>query len=171
MQVRCWAHVLNLIVQGGLDEIKFCIQRVCNAIKYVKASPKRKLEFLQYVEQERIPKGKMLVVDVCTRWNSTYLMLGSALHYKNAYDRMKSRDVNFKDPPLSEDWEKDEIVHGFLETFYVVTNIFSGSKYCTANVFFREVYRIHMLLRENSKDESNLFGRMAKNMLVKFEKY
>ncbi|KAL3524709.1 hypothetical protein ACH5RR_013081 [Cinchona calisaya] len=56
-QFRCWGHILNLIVQEGLDEIKACIQRIQNAVKYVKASPKRKLEFLQYADQERIPKG------------------------------------------------------------------------------------------------------------------
>ncbi|KAK6941172.1 hypothetical protein RJ641_030703 [Dillenia turbinata] len=37
--------------------IKECIHRVRNAVKYVKASPKRKLEFIQYADQERIPKG------------------------------------------------------------------------------------------------------------------
>ncbi|KAL3537143.1 hypothetical protein ACH5RR_000509 [Cinchona calisaya] len=46
VQVRCWGHILNLIVHEGLDEIKVCIQRVRNAVKYVKASPKRKLEFI-----------------------------------------------------------------------------------------------------------------------------
>jgi hypothetical protein len=54
LQVRCWGHVLNLIVQEGLDEIKSNIRKVCNAIKYVKASPKRKLKFLQDDEQEYI---------------------------------------------------------------------------------------------------------------------
>ncbi|KAL3539093.1 hypothetical protein ACH5RR_002459 [Cinchona calisaya] len=53
--VRCWGHILNLIVQEGQDEIKVCIQRVRNAVKYVKASSRRKLEFLQYADQESIP--------------------------------------------------------------------------------------------------------------------
>ncbi|KAL3524696.1 hypothetical protein ACH5RR_013068 [Cinchona calisaya] len=66
-QFRSWGHILNLIVQEGLDEIKVCIQSIQNAVKYVKAFPKRKLDFLQYVDQERIPKGKMLVLAICTR--------------------------------------------------------------------------------------------------------
>ncbi|KAL3524831.1 hypothetical protein ACH5RR_013203 [Cinchona calisaya] len=106
VQVRCWGHILNLIVREGLDEIKVCIQRVRNVVKYVKAYPKRKLEFLQLADQELIPKGKMLVLGICTRWNSTYSMLGSALHIRRAYDRMKSRDSNFKNPSLAEDWER-----------------------------------------------------------------
>ncbi|KAG8387749.1 hypothetical protein BUALT_Bualt02G0053700 [Buddleja alternifolia] len=116
----------------GLDDIRECIKRVRQAVKYVKASPKRKNEFLQYADQERIPRGKMLVLDVCTRWNSTYLMLRSALHYRKAYDR---------------------------------------SQFCTENVFFREVYHILVLLRENSNDQSTLLGGMALSMLIKFEKY
>ncbi|XP_012858997.1 PREDICTED: zinc finger BED domain-containing protein RICESLEEPER 2-like [Erythranthe guttata] len=171
LQVRCWCHVLNLIVQEGIGEIKDSIFRVRKAVKYIKASPKRKLEFLQYADQERIPRGKMLVLDLCTRWNSTYLMLESALHFRKAYDRMRSRDMQFKDPPLAEDWEKASVIHKFLETFNIVTKIFSGSEYCTANVFFREVYRILILLRETSNDLSTLLGKMAFNMLLKFEKY
>jgi hypothetical protein len=62
-----------------------------------------------------------------------------------------------------------------LDAFYIVTNIFSGSNYYTANVFFffrkGEFYHILCLLREISKNEGTLLGRMAKNMLVKFEKY
>ncbi|KAL3537142.1 hypothetical protein ACH5RR_000508 [Cinchona calisaya] len=113
----------------------------------------------------------MLVLDNCTRWNSTYSMLGSALHFRRAYDRMKSRDSNFKDPPLVEDWERARIVHGFLETFHIITNVFFGSKYCTANTFLREIYRLVTLLRETSKDETSLLRNMASNMLIKFEKY
>ncbi|XP_027177847.1 zinc finger BED domain-containing protein RICESLEEPER 2-like [Coffea eugenioides] len=171
IQVRCWNHVLNLIVQEGLDEINDCIHMVRNAVKYVRGSAKRKLEFLHYADQECISRGKMLSLDICTRWNSTYLMLESALHYRRAYDRMKTRDLNFKDPPLADDWEKARIVHDFLETFYTVTKIFSGSKYCTANVFLRVIYHVFMLLRETSIENSPLLGSMASNMLVKIEKY
>ena len=102
IQVRCWGHVLNLIVQEGLYEINDYICRVRNALKYVRGSAKRKLEFLHYANQECIPKGKMLSLDICTRWNSLYLMFESALHYGRAYDRMKTLDLNFKDPPLAE---------------------------------------------------------------------
>lgn len=171
IQVHCWGHVLNSTVQEGLDEIKDSICRVRNAVKYVKVTPRKKVEFLQYVDQERIPRGKMLVLDICTWWNSTYKMLGSALHYRKAYDRMRSCDPHFKDPPSPEDWEKAKIVHHFLESFFIVANTFSRTKYCTANVFFQEVYRILMLLRETATDLGSLLGRMALNMLVKFEKY
>lgn len=48
LQVLCWAHIINLVVQDGLDEIKESIFKVESAVKYVKSSPRRKMEFLQY---------------------------------------------------------------------------------------------------------------------------
>lgn len=106
IQVCCWGHVLNLIVQERLDEITSSIHGVRNAVKYVRGSAKRKFEFLHFADQESIPTGEMLSLDICTRWNSTYVTLESALHYRRAYDCMKTHDSNFKDPPLAKDWEK-----------------------------------------------------------------
>lgn len=171
VQVRCWGHVLNLIVQEGLDEIKDSICRVRNAVKYVKVSPRRKIDFLQYADQEGISRSKMLVLDVSTRWDTTYKMLGSALHYQRAYDRMRSRDPHFKHPPTPEDWEKAKIVRHFLKTFSVVYKTFSGANRCKANVFFYEVCRILTYLRDAATDLGSLLGRMSLNMLEKFEKY
>jgi hypothetical protein len=39
MQVRCCAHILNLIVSDGLKEIDESIVKVRSAVKYVKSSP------------------------------------------------------------------------------------------------------------------------------------
>lgn len=64
LQVLCWAHIINRVVQDGLDEIKDSISRARSAVKYVKSSPRRKMEFLQYADQERIPRSRMLVLDV-----------------------------------------------------------------------------------------------------------
>ena len=94
-----------------------------------------------------------------------------ALHYKNAYDRVRYHYLNFKDPPLLEIWEKAEIVQNFLQTFCIVTNVLFCSKYYTSNVFFQKICHILMLLWGTRKDDSKLLGKMAKNMLVKFQKY
>lgn len=170
-QVHCWGHVLSLIVQDGLKEFGDSIHRVRKAVKYVKVSAERKVELLQYADHEHISQDKMLVLDIPTQWDSTYKMIDSALHYKKAYDCMRSNDPHFKDPPTPEDWEKAKIVRHFLETFIIVSKKFSGKNKCTANIFFREVYRIVKLLRDTSTDLSSLLGRMALSILDKFEKY
>ncbi|KAG8363134.1 hypothetical protein BUALT_BualtUnG0001100 [Buddleja alternifolia] len=61
----------------------------------------------------------------------------------------------------------------FLETFHDATNILSGTQFCTKNVFFREVYRILVLLCENSNDQSTLLGaeRVEKELHALFNEY
>ncbi|KAK6917102.1 hAT-like transposase, RNase-H fold [Dillenia turbinata] len=75
------------------------------------------------------------------------------------------------DPPLHENWENVKIVHKFLKTFNIATNTLSGSKYCTANIFLCEVYRILMLLKQTIQDVNSIFMDMTNDMLFKFEKY
>ncbi|KAL3524698.1 hypothetical protein ACH5RR_013070 [Cinchona calisaya] len=58
-EFRCWGLILNLIAHECLDEIKVCIQKIQNDVKYMMASQKKKLELLQYADQERIPKVTM----------------------------------------------------------------------------------------------------------------
>jgi hypothetical protein len=41
LQVRCSAHILNLIVQRGLKNAHDSIERIRNVGRYVKSSPKR----------------------------------------------------------------------------------------------------------------------------------
>ena len=35
-------------------------------------------------------------MDVCTRWNSTFLMLNIALVFEKAFERFKNDDCNFE---------------------------------------------------------------------------
>ncbi|GMI75889.1 hypothetical protein HRI_001258200 [Hibiscus trionum] len=58
----------------------------------------------------------MLCLDVCTRWNSTYLMLDTAQNFERAFERFEEQDTKFKaelelgeDWPTIEDWSKEEI--------------------------------------------------------------
>ena len=51
--VRCSVHVLNLIVQEGLEVIGSALKKIRDTIKYVRASEARKIEFKECVLQVR----------------------------------------------------------------------------------------------------------------------
>lgn len=82
----CCAHILNLVVQYGLEENRPTIIKIWESIKYVQHNPQRQKNFDQVADQIRAP-NKMLILDVPTRWHSTYLMLEVVLLFKDAFSR------------------------------------------------------------------------------------
>lgn len=105
-----------------------------------------------------------MVLDVSTRWNSTYDMLGSASHYKKAYKCGKSADKHLR---MGMIWMIEILLDLYLRFWNHF--ILPCYKYCTANLFFHEIYGILVLLHETSIDPRSLVGKMAVNMLPKFE--
>ena len=94
--IRCCAHVLNLIVQDGLNEIDEAINKVYESIKYVRGSQGRKQKFLECVKHVSLDPKKGLRQDVPTRWNATFLMTESALYYHRAFFHLQLSDSNYK---------------------------------------------------------------------------
>ena len=100
------------------------------------------------MKDARIDATIGLKLDVSTRWNSTFLMLESAIKYEKAFDILKVVDRSFKCCPSSEDWSQGEKICKFLEPFYDATNLISGSSYPTSNLYFMQVWKIKCLLKE-----------------------
>ncbi|KAK2639889.1 hypothetical protein Ddye_027684 [Dipteronia dyeriana] len=95
LHVRCCAHILNLIVSDGLKDLHDSIVAIRNALKYVKSSPSRLDRFKKAVAHEKIGTKGLVVLDVPTRWNSTYLMLESAVKLRKAFERMGEEDLHY----------------------------------------------------------------------------
>ncbi|XP_042963535.1 zinc finger BED domain-containing protein RICESLEEPER 1-like [Carya illinoinensis] len=114
---------------------------------------------------------KGLRQDVPTRWNSTFLMLESAIFYRRAFCHLELTDSNFKHCLSISEWEKVEKINTFLEAFYDVTCEFSGTKYPTANLYFLAVFMIYLTLKQHSESEDDYMRNMSCQMLAKFEKY
>ncbi|KAF7148660.1 hypothetical protein RHSIM_Rhsim03G0100100 [Rhododendron simsii] len=96
LHVRCCAHILNLIVVEGLKDRNESILRVRDVVRYVRSSPQRLESFKKCVEKEKIVSNQTVCLDVCTRWNSTYLMLEVAVKFEKAFQRMAEEDSGFK---------------------------------------------------------------------------
>ena len=114
---------------------------------------------------------KSLRQDVPTRWNSTFLMLESALHYRKVFSHLEVVEGNFANCLKSDEWAKIEKLCSFLKVFYEVTCAFSGSKYPTSNLYFPNVVRVRLALTEEMENRDGFMKSMATRMLAKFEKY
>jgi hypothetical protein len=125
LHMRCVAHVLNLVVHEGLDELGDCIDNIKNAVKYVRYSPSRMAKFKSCIERENITCMKMVCLDTKTRWNSTYLMLCTAGKYEKAFELLDKEDNQFIVHSII-DWENARAFMKFLKTFYDATLKFSG---------------------------------------------
>ncbi|XP_040361763.1 zinc finger BED domain-containing protein RICESLEEPER 2-like [Rosa chinensis] len=170
--VRCCAHILNLIVQDGLKAIDPSVIKVRDCIKYIKGSSARKERFLECVAQVGLRGSRRgLRQDVPTRWNSTYLMLDSALYYRRALMNLGLSDNDFKSCLVADEWDKIEKITKFLGYFYEVMCLFSGTKYPTSNLFFPKVFIVQHSIQEAMRDHDSFMIQMGMEMNLKFEKY
>ena len=62
------------------------------SVKYIHGSQSRKQMFKEIIAQEGITCKKKPGLDVVTRWNSTLLMLQTALKYRVAFEKLQSED-------------------------------------------------------------------------------
>ncbi|KAJ3708862.1 hypothetical protein LUZ61_012567 [Rhynchospora tenuis] len=169
-QLRCGCHILNLIVQDGLDEIADEIKKIRDTMKYIRNSQQRMEKFRLAASQVDAPNRKP-AWDVETRWNSTYLMLELALQLKEAINRYALSDPNFDVCPDDVDWEHVEALVCHLKIFYDVTNKFSGTKYPTLNIFFPEYCEVYLTIVKMSQSAYPFVVDMSKQMFNKWNKY
>ncbi|KAL7082188.1 hypothetical protein ACP275_14G084000 [Erythranthe tilingii] len=171
LHMRCAAHILNLIVQDGLVVIKDCIEKIRDSVCYWTGSTKRRQKFEEVARQVRVSCTKELILDVKTRWNSTFLMLSTALIYKDVFFRLKQRDSSYSCMPSEDEWTLAKQICEKLELFYKVTEIFSGTSYPTANVYFSKICQIKIHITEWSTSLNEVIKKMALSMLGKFDFY
>ena len=61
LQMRCVAHILNLIIQDGLSLIGDGIERICDSVIYWTGSPKMRQKFEENARQLLVQCTKELV--------------------------------------------------------------------------------------------------------------
>ncbi|XP_039029285.1 zinc finger BED domain-containing protein RICESLEEPER 1-like [Hibiscus syriacus] len=110
LDVRSAAHILNSIAQDAIEALHVVIQKIRGSFRYVKSSQLILVKFNEIAQQHGIKNHKSLVLDCPIRWNSTYMMLETAVEYKNVFHRFPDLDP---DLALSdEEWERSS--DGFL---------------------------------------------------------
>ncbi|XP_061367916.1 zinc finger BED domain-containing protein RICESLEEPER 2-like [Gastrolobium bilobum] len=170
--VRCSAHILNLIVQEGLKVSSDALRKIRESVKYLRGSEGRMKAFKECIDQVGgINTSKGLCLDVPTRWNSTYLMLESALIYQRVFSILEFSDKNYKYCPTLDEWDRGEKIMGFLKPFYDITELISGTSYPTANLYFLQVWQIQCSLQNTLHDDDDILKSMVERMMEKFDKY
>ena len=169
--MRCCAHILNLIVKEGLEVIKESVEKIRESVSFSTATPKRLEKFVETACQLNICSDNKLVHDCKTRGNSTFLMLSTTIDYKDVFPRLSHREPQYKYVLNDLDWNLAKEICERLDLFYEVTEIFSGTKYPTSNLYFQNICEIKLSM-------SNWIGSpyvdirlMATNMIEKFNKY
>uniref|UniRef100_A0A803QDT8 Uncharacterized protein n=1 Tax=Cannabis sativa TaxID=3483 RepID=A0A803QDT8_CANSA len=92
MHFRCCAHIVNLIVTEGLKYLHDSIAAIRNVVRYIRSSPARLGKFKACAEREKIDYKGGLILDVPTRWNSTFMMLDVAIIFEKAFSRNEEED-------------------------------------------------------------------------------
>ncbi|CAN0925081.1 Putative AC transposase [Linum grandiflorum] len=152
LHMRCVAHILNLIVSDGLEEVDMSVRRVREAVRWVRSSPARILACKKCVVFKQMDPKSLLRLDVATRWNSTYLMLETAEKFEEPFLLLEQSDRAFKydliakrhnnmviGTPRAEDWSSIRHLMKYLKFFYDLTLVASGSSYVTSHLFLREM--------------------------------
>ncbi|GJU95413.1 zinc finger BED domain-containing protein RICESLEEPER 2-like protein [Tanacetum coccineum] len=86
LHLRCCAHIINLVVRDGLEEQNSSICKIRRAVKYLRSSSGRQESFENGVEFEKVDCKRKPCLDVDTRWNSTFLMLETAVKFEKVFD-------------------------------------------------------------------------------------
>ena len=173
MHIRCAAHILNLIVQDGLSVIGEALEKIRDSVKFVKGSESREKMFEACVETVGIvnKNDAGLILDVATRWNSTFLMLSRAIKFKDALRNLSEVEPSYKCFPSELEWSREALIKEFLSPFSEMTKLISGSSYPTANLYFMQVWKIESWLREHATSDDEIIRDMVKITRLKFDKY
>ncbi|KAM6551154.1 hypothetical protein CsatB_000962 [Cannabis sativa] len=171
LHVRCCAHILNLIVKDGLSVIGDSVDKIRDSVAYWSGTPKRHEKFEDTARQLGVPYTKKISLDCVTRWNSTFLMLSTALSYKTVFERARLRELRLRCAPSEIDWQNAQQLCDKLEVFHEVTELFSGTKYPTANIFFPKICEIKTNIDSWMSSDVPFIKDMATQMMSKFQKY
>ncbi|WJX09507.1 cellulase [Trifolium repens] len=179
LHVRCCAHILNLVVGDGLKlkDMHTSISKIRSAVRFVRGSASRLDRFKVCVKEARIQDKSTVQYDCATRWNSTYIMLESALKFQKAFKRLSEKCVDYamleSGVPNNDDWENAKCFVKFLELFFEITKKVSGSTYVTSSTYFTEHCNILEAFNTWMGCHKNdpILAKMATNMISKYSKY
>lgn len=133
--IRCFSHIVNLAAQDCIYEFNDKLQDLRSLVTAIRYSPLKLERLKEKCYSLSIPFLKP-ILDVKTRWNSTYDMIKRALELKQPLsllmDELCGENVDMYSLDNS-DWDFFKELTLLLNPFKEVTNRISGQQYATFN--------------------------------------
>ena len=169
--IRCAANVINTMVQHALGTVREIVNKIRQTIGYIKSSQIILAKFNVMAKEVGILSQKGLFLDNPSQWNSTYSMLEVALEFKDVLILLQENDTAYKVCLSDVEWERVTAVTSYLKLFVEVINVFTKSKYPTANIYFPELCDVKLHLIEWSKNSDEFISSLASRLRSKFDEY
>ncbi|CAI6376400.1 unnamed protein product [Macrosiphum euphorbiae] len=128
--ISCFAHVLNIAVQKGLESVHPIIAKVKSIVEYFKRSTLA-LNKLKNLQQQMGCEQLKLIQDCKTRWNSTFHMIQRILKVKDSVLATLAVTNNELNNITSQEWELLSQCCNVLSIFNDVTEEVSAEKIVT----------------------------------------
>ncbi|XP_008180283.1 zinc finger BED domain-containing protein 1-like [Acyrthosiphon pisum] len=133
--IPCFAHTINLVVEVAVNHssVNNLISMVREIVKWVKRSVKNSDCLRKSQMDTGIPEGSVikLILDVKTRWNSTFYMIERFLKIVDLISPMLLRDCSGPSMLSAYDIEALQQLVRLLKPLEHVTKESSGEKYVT----------------------------------------
>ncbi|WVZ87116.1 hypothetical protein U9M48_033808 [Paspalum notatum var. saurae] len=170
LHVKCFTHILNILVQDGMRVIHTAIDKIRELLKHMNSSISRLQEFNSLAIGRYSTSKSGIYLDIPNRWNSTLKMLREALKYKTVLYSYAFRYS--EDSPSEEEWAKVDAICEFLKGFEEFTLDVSDNRKPTAHMFLPWVLYVRYALKDSAYCQStDLLKELAASMHSKFEKY
>ncbi|KAJ6865981.1 hypothetical protein NC652_037494 [Populus alba x Populus x berolinensis] len=163
----CYAQTLELLARDGFYEIKDVLNKIRGCIEYVNATPINQDKFQKATNHVKLQDMKAASHDDPTRWETTFVLLRSALELREAFTQLEQVDFDFKVNPSAEEWKMAMIVCGCLKVIHKSL----GSSSPSIDACFLDVCYIYKNLLSWEKSEHAYVCSMAKRMKVNLERY